>query len=63
LTVAPEVLRPLADYRQVFYGVLLLVLVVHGRRLRVPQFRRGNRAPGTKRGEAKSAEVKSNVEF
>jgi branched-chain amino acid transport system permease protein len=36
LTVAPELLRPLALYRQVFYAVLLLVLVIYGRQLRLP---------------------------
>jgi branched-chain amino acid transport system permease protein len=35
LTVAPELLRPLALYRQVFYAILLLLLVIHGQRFRV----------------------------
>jgi branched-chain amino acid transport system permease protein len=33
LTIAPELLRPLALYRQVFYGVLLIVLILYGRKL------------------------------
>jgi branched-chain amino acid transport system permease protein len=35
LTVAPEILRPLALYRQVFYAVLLLVLVIYGQQIGV----------------------------
>jgi len=30
LTTLPEILRPLAMYRQVFYGVLLIVLIIYG---------------------------------
>lgn len=55
LTVLPEVLRPLALYRQVLYGVLLLVLVTRGQqlsRLRLGEGRRRGRGETRVKGGA-----------
>jgi hypothetical protein len=58
--VAPEVLRPLALYRQVFYAILLLILVIFGQQAQVGflrwrrerRSRAGRAAPGRKESEA-----------